>query len=247
MKKALKIILNVVVWIFVALAALMTVVSLVAQQNDDGLANLFGRAPVSVLTDSMSGTIEKGDVIFVEVLGNSADRAKVVVNDIITYRADLDGDGEIEKGEINTHRVVAVRDDEGFYYYTTKGDNPVTNPVNDKDEVPYDNVLAKYTGARVGGVGTVINYLRTPTGFLICIVIPLLLFFLYEIYNFIAAIVANRAAKSAAENEEEIKRRAVEEYLAQQTAAEHPAEADEAPAEADEAPAEAPQSTDKAE
>ena len=49
--------------------------------------------------------------------------------------------------------------------------------------------------------------------------LPLILFFLYELYNFISILTkerAKRAAVSAKETEEEIKRRAIEEYLRSQ-------------------------------
>jgi signal peptidase len=66
----------------------------------------------------------------------------------------------------------------------------------------------------------VINFLRSSLGFFLCIVLPLILFFLYELYNFISILVTERAKKAAgaapAIDEEEIKRRAVEEYLAKQ-------------------------------
>jgi signal peptidase len=77
-----------------------------------------------------------------------------------------------------------------------------------------------------------IGFLRSSLGFFLCIVLPLILFFLYELYRFIAILVTERAKKKpvSAETEEEIKRRAIEEYLKQQAAA-GAAPAAEAPAE----------------
>jgi signal peptidase len=123
---------------------------------------------------------------------------------------DLNGDGFME---LNTHRITAVRTNGGFVYYTTKGDN---NAIADTQEVRYDNVVGVYNGRRVPAVGAVLNFLQTPTGFLICVVIPLILFLLYEIYNFIRVMISMKSDKQNKEYEEEIKKKAIEEYLAQQ-------------------------------
>ena len=60
------------------------------------------------------------------------------------------------------------------------------------------------------------RFLRTKTGFFICILIPMALFFLFELYKFILVIVEIRRPAAQVLDEEEIKRRAIEEYLAQQ-------------------------------
>ena len=57
------------------------------------------------------------------------------------------------------------------------------------------------------------DFLRTKTGFFICILLPIALFFLYKL---IATIIEIKRPAITESDEEEIKRRAVEEYLAQQ-------------------------------
>ena len=111
-----------------------------------------------------------------------------------------------------------------------EGDDPYT--VNYADVIGYVKA-ADVEKAAIGGVGSMIGFLRSSLGFFLCIVLPLLLFFLYELYRFIAILVTERAKKKpvSSETEEEIKRRAIEEYLKQQAAA-GAAPAAEAPAEA---------------
>jgi signal peptidase len=62
--------------------------------------------------------------------------------------------------------------------------------------------------------------MQTPKGFLIVILLPLLVFFLYELYLFLRALLTLKAKKQeavlTAEQEEEIKRKAIEEYLQKQ-------------------------------
>ena len=111
--------------------------------------------------------------------------------------------------------------------FKTQGDNPETSHnMADNYDVKYADVIgyvreADVEDATVGGVGAVIGFLRSSLGFFLCVVLPLILFFLYELYNFISLITAERAKKKpvSAETEEEIKRRAIEEYLQQQAAA----------------------------
>lgn len=210
--KTLKVLGNVLLWIFVLIAAIMTIFAFSAQKNDNGVVNVFGKIPVTVLSDSMKGTFGKGTLIIDDAL-STEEKAGLQVNDIITFVTDLDGDGI---DELNTHRITQVSQREGYTYYTTMGDNRLTNTSEDEQEVRYDMVVGKYTGLKVPGLGSVISFLQTPTAFLLCIVLPLCLFFLYEIYRFISITVSMRTKKSVLADEEEIKKKAIEEYLAQQ-------------------------------
>ncbi|HCJ40556.1 MAG TPA: signal peptidase I, partial [Ruminococcus sp.] len=56
----------------------------------------------------------------------------------------------------------------------------------------------------------------TKTGFFVCIVIPMAVFFLVELYKFIVTLIELKKPALSEEDEEEIKKRAIEEYLAQQ-------------------------------
>ena len=69
----------------------------------------------------------------------------------------------------------------------------------------------------------------------------MILFFLYELYNFISILTSERAKKApiAKETEEEIKRRAIEEYLKSQQEAAAKAAAEQTAQPQPEAPAEA--------
>lgn len=212
-KKVLKIVGNVILWLFVLFAIFMTVLVFSSQANKDGLPNIMGKSMVTIQSDSMKPTFKTGDLIIDKVLTNE-EKAQMQVGDIITYYVDLNGDGN---NELNTHRIVESYQKDGHTYYVTKGDNTETNPVNDKDPVLSAYVLAKYTGTKLGGVGTVMNFLQTSTGFLVVVVLPLVLFFLFELYNFIAMVIRYKSkGKISAEQEDEIKKRAVEEYLRQQ-------------------------------
>lgn len=216
-KKILKTIINVFIWIFVVFSVFMTILAFAAQSNSDGIPAIGGKSFLTVETDSMSPTFSSGDLIIGQML-TSAEKENLQVGDIITFYSDLDGNGT---NEINSHRIVGINyDEEGrVESYVTRGDNKETNTENDKNPVAWQFVICKYTGTRVAKVGGFLSFLQTPKGFLIVIVLPLILFFLYEIYNFIMTLIGvkNLGKKHiTAADEELIKQRAIEEYLAQQ-------------------------------
>ena len=91
--------------------------------------------------------------------------------------------------------------------------------IRDRDDtytVYAGDIIGQWKGAKIGGFGKVMDFLRTKTGFFICILLPIALFFLFELYKLIATIIEIKRPAITESDEEEIKRRAVEEYLAQQ-------------------------------
>jgi signal peptidase len=227
-KKIAGIVGNVILWVFVVFSVLMTVLVFTAQGSEDGVPSLFGKSLLTIETESMEPTYKVGDLVFVTKLDDEA-KADLKPGDIITYRApiDINGDGVI--GDINTHRIETIDHKTGVI--VTKGDN---NDIADNEgdtayTIHKNDVIGKCTeDGKLSGVGNVLAFLRSSLGFFLCIVLPLILFFLYELYNFITILVAERAKKNASavskETEEEIKRRAIEEYLKAQAAAAAPAE-----------------------
>ena len=220
-KKILAIVANVLVWAFLILSILTTILAFTAQGSEDGVPALFGKSLVSVTTQSMEGTLNRGDLILLEKLPTGDSKRDLEVGTIITYHApiDLDGDGNI--GDINTHRIIGVQGNS----YVTKGDNNLL--ADNEGDHPYVVYFTDVIGVvdeddRIGGLGGVIAFLHSSLGFLLCIVVPLALFFLYELYRFATLLISERAARTpavSAEAEEEIKRRAIEEYLRAQAAA----------------------------
>lgn len=217
-KKILKIALNVFIWIFVVFSVFMTVLALAAQSNADGVPAIGGKCFLTVASNSMSPTFEEDDLIFGEML-TVEEKQTLQKGDVITFYADLDGNGSTE---LNSHRIVDFEYDANgkLKSYITKGDNTKTNVIED-DPVQWQFVIAKWSGKRIAGIGGVLSFLQTPKGFLIAIVLPLVLFFLYELYCFLKALLAMKAKKAeapaiSAEQEEAIKQKAIEEYLKQQ-------------------------------
>ncbi len=214
-KKVLGIAANVLMWAFLIFSALIMILVFASQGDRDGIPSLFGRSLITIESPSMSPTYKVGDMVFMEKLSDET-KKELQVGDIITYRApeDINGDGQI--GDINTHRIESVDHSDGTI--VTKGDN---NLIADKYTIGYNDIIGKCTDTgKIGGLGNVINFLRSSLGFFLCIVLPLILFFVYELYSVISLIVTERAKKQGVskEAEEEIKRKAIEEYLKSQNA-----------------------------
>ena len=217
-KKVGGIVANVLIWLFVAFSVIVTILVFAAQGNADGIPELFGKTLITIETDSMEPKIGKGSLVLLTKL-EPGEIYEIGENDIITYRSPVDLNNDGKAGDINTHRIV-YNDTENFYFIT-KGDN---NDLKDNEGdnpyvVKYTDVIGKCTEKdAIGGIGAVIGFLRSSVGFLVCIVLPLVLFFLFELYNLISIIITERAKRApvSGEVEEEIKLRAIEEYLRSQ-------------------------------
>ena len=214
-KKVWGIIGNVVMWLFIAFAVVVTIFAFSAQSSSDGIPTIGDKVMSPVLSDSMSPTFNKGDIIFSRKLAD-ADKSTLEVGQIITFKADLDNNGTTE---INTHRIVNVIKDGGYVSYKTKGDN---NFAEDSYDVSSTDVISVYDenkDTRIPLLGSILNFLLTPAGFFIVIVIPLILFFIFEIVMFVRKLleVKNAGKKQITEEDEElIKQKAIEEYIRSQ-------------------------------
>ena len=221
-KKILTIVANVLVWAFVVVSLLITVMVFAAQNSDDGVPSLFGVSLINIETGSMKDTYFEGDLVFMTKL-TKEEKLNLQPGQIITFRTSVDINNDGKAGDINTHRIYAKID--GTLSYVTKGDNNLIpdNEGNNPYTVHVDDIIGVCTEeGKLPGVGGALKFLRSSLGFFLCIVLPLILFFLYELYRFITVLIAEKKKNDqvkASESEEEIKRRAIEEYLAAQAAA----------------------------
>lgn len=204
MKKALKITFNILSWIVLIFALIITLLVFTADRNN-GVSTLLGFMPFTVESDSMKPTFEKNDLIICREVDDINSLAE---NDVITFWTIIDG-----KKVKNTHRIVEVCDSGNTRSFITRGDN---NGANDDISVYPADIIGKWTNVKISGFGKVMSFLRTKTGFFICILIPMALFFLFELYKMIVTIIEIKRPALSAADEEEIKRKAVEEYLKEQ-------------------------------
>lgn len=171
MKKTLNIVKNILVWLVVLAAVLMLIVTVISattvNRND---RSLFGYRMYIVTSDSMAATdFNAGSLIFSKEVSPS----ELKEGDIVTFISqNTDSFGEILTHKIR--RLTKTADGTpGFITYGT------TTDTNDEAVVTYPYVLGKYTG-KVAGLGTFFNFLKTPTGYLLCIFLPFMLIIAYE-------------------------------------------------------------------
>ena len=210
MKKAWNIISTVFVWIMVIVAVCMMVFTIISvntfNRND---RNIFGYRCYIVLSDSMSATdFNAGDLVLVK----SVDPTTLVEGDIIAYQSQ----NPENYGATVTHKIRAKTVDrngnQGFITYGT------TTNVDDETVVTYPFVLGKYEFA-LPKVGTFFQFLKTPQGYIICILIPFLLLIIYQGLNCVKIFKMYKAEQMAELQAEkdalEAQRKQSEEMMAQ--------------------------------
>lgn len=200
--EVLKKILNIIIDIFIILVVIVSAVvaALTLSQRANGVPMIFGYVPLSVQTDSMSPTLEVGDLI----IGKKADpkTEEYQKGDIITYWTSIvDKEKGTKTSFINTHRIIGetVNKASGEPLYITKGDH---NDLKDNFRVAKSSVISVWQrngaddGIRISKMGNVLTYLRKPSGFFICVVLPMAVFFIYELVRFITNLIAYNKSKS---------------------------------------------------
>lgn len=188
-RKTVAIVLDVVLWVLIAVAALFAAVTLTARQNN-GVPRVFGYSPVVVLSNSMKGNAAQdfsaGDLIFIR----KADTSTLKVGDVVSFWTLING-----KRQIDTHRIVSIDRGDAIPRFTTKGDNVSSNDADAK--APAD-IVGIYCG-KIAGAGFVMNFLSSTWGIFFCLVLPLLAFFIWRLVKLILAIVEYRTAKDEGE------------------------------------------------
>src|SRR5574344_272193 len=107
LNKVIEIILNILIFIIFILVVLAGTYAIQTKLLKKDYANILGYTGFEVITGSMSGTIEIGDVVVVKI--NKDVNSEVKTNDIIVYR---------QGKSFVTHRVIEIKKDT----IITKGD-----------------------------------------------------------------------------------------------------------------------------
>ena len=191
LKKTGTVVISVLLWVIILVAALYAFTTMATRDNQN-VSNLMGYTPLVVKSDSMAPTFSAGDLIFIK----KCDTATLKEGDIICFHTIIDNEYAL-----NTHRIQKIDTVGDARSYTTLGDN--NNGITDTHIISDGDIVGKYVG-HLKNAGKVMDFLSSSTGFLIVIVLPMLLFFIYQVYNLIMIsirlkkAVAVEAAKEAA-------------------------------------------------
>ena len=190
-KKIGKLVANILSWVVVAFAIgimIFTIVSVNTFDKND--RSVFGHRMYIVLTGSMSKSEKNADMKIhfnagdVVIIKNVSDKEKLELEggQIIAFMSQ----NEESFGATVTHMIRERKYDENtgeFIGYVTFGTNTDTN---DKVVVEPEYVLGTYAG-KLPYVGTFFQFLRTPAGYVLFILIPFLLIIGYNGYSAIRA------------------------------------------------------------
>ena len=179
-KRVAGVLLSILLWAVILLPALFAFTTL-ATRDTTKVASLAGFTPMSVQSDSMSPTFNKGDLILVR----KCDTDSLKTGDIVTFHTIINNEYAL-----NTHRISEIYTQNGAHSYVTKGDN---NSIADTHLISDGDIVGRYVG-RLPGFGYVVDFLSGSTGFLLVIVLPLLVFFIYQVYHLITVAIELKKA-----------------------------------------------------
>ena len=189
-KKIINIVVNVILVIAIVLAAVCTYVSFVSTSGS-GVPSILGIRPFTVQSDSMYPVLQPGDLIIDTAV---KEPATLKIDDIVTYWTIIDGERVL-----NTHRITGIYDGGTYRIFETKGDR---NTIADPLTVHESEIVGKFK-FRIPGVGKVLDYLQTSTGFLLIIVLPVLLFFIFHLVQFFRVLFEYQNVKMLIKYEQE--------------------------------------------
>ena len=189
-KDILNTVVNVFLVVAIVLAAMCTYASYVSSSGN-GVPSILGVRVFSIQTESMYPALLPGDLVFGTAVKDPSELRR---DDIITYWTVISGERVL-----NTHRIHNIYDGGGYLIFETKGDN---NTAADALTVHEAEIVAKYS-FRVGGLGKFFDYLQTSTGFLIVVVVPVFLFFLFHLVQFFRVLFEYQNVKNRIKYEQE--------------------------------------------
>ena len=197
MKNILKTLWNIIEVLIIVYVIFLT--SCILFRNKFGFTQ-FGKYTISPIDGTTAKYVENtksGDLLIVK----SSD--DIVKGDRIYYYATVN-----DRYVIRTGIVEKIQKDDYNSLYTI--DTLVTGDKKNKLYVAHTRVLGKYANA-MGAIGSIMSFLITRIGFLLFVLLPILLVFVYQIYEFV--IVLNYERKDQTPPKKHVKEETKSEEL----------------------------------
>ncbi len=214
LKKGFKITGTVVFYAFIAILLLFSVANIRQTDKAKDYPNIFGRGFLQVESDSMTGKNDDsfviGDLIVVKKATTKRIN-KLEVGDIITFYDYKAQDDVNRKSFLNSHRIVEVRTTNSGKVFITQGDKAVESGLvyNPNDQL-YNVTIERYFDvvsdtqvkgiyvSKVEGFGNVVNHISN--NFFWYVVLPILLFLVFEVFVVVKNVLDLRDEKNKANN-----------------------------------------------
>ena len=226
MKKVANTIVNILLVVVLIFSATITVMVLTSTFNGERIPSIGNKAVLTIETDSMEGPYGFGvnDVVIIDRI--TEEQAKnLQVGQVITFHTSIleyevllthrivgvyyHGDMRyyLTRGDntpSNDSEYVAAKSIVGVWndWHTTEADNkevlnaePKVTNIDELGKLPADPARP-LTGKTIKGLGGVLKFLSSQTGFMVCIIVPLALFFIYQLYKLFSMISENKAKKA---------------------------------------------------
>ncbi len=229
-RKALRIILDVITGLFVVCAIFTLAISVVSKKDSDGTATIFGTQLRFVQSDSMAKcdqtdvseykikSIPVKSCVFVEVMPEDETKKEewlsdIEVGDVLTFKYVI-----TSKQETITHRVVSIVDkDTGGYIITLEGDNKasdtgVLQQVIDTSKTDSPNYIIGKVVGQSYVLGVIIYAFKTPLGIALICIVPCLIIIIFNVGRIIKVCSKDKkekalvAAKSKDDQIEQLKK-----------------------------------------
>ena len=232
-KKVINILLNILLYLFIAVCIFSLAVTLFSKKDADGAAEIFGYQMRVITSDSMA-ECELTDVsaydikdipirsmVFVELVPEDESDANewysdLKVGDVLTFKYVYTHQVTI------THRITSITEkDNGGYVIELAGDNK--NSDSDQLYQIIDTSVPNninYVVGKVSGtsflLGFIVSLLKPPLGIIFIIIVPCLIIIALEILKIVSAYTAERRKRDEEEKMkkdselEELRRRLAE-------------------------------------
>ena len=171
MRKILKILFKIVLWLMISVCLLLAVILFIAKRDSDGTATVFGYQMRIVGSPSMESCAETdvsefeikdipvGSVIFIEVVPEENSEAwyeSLKVGDVLTFRYTY------LQEEVFTHRIIKISEKEGgMYEITLRGDNKNSDLNTLEQTIDQDQIIGKVVGQSYA-LGLILGVLKVP-------------------------------------------------------------------------------------
>lgn len=198
LKKVFYTLINVVSVLIIIGAVGVLIIVLMTKPGET--PSIGGYMALRVTTGSMAPTYDVDTLIVVK----KTDPSKVKEGDVISFYS---SDPALN-GAVNTHRVVAVKQEDGHYTYQTKGDG---NNAVDPYEADGDYLLGTVVASSLF-LGKLVRLVSNPLIFILIIIIPLVVMLFVNLIRTISY-----AKKIAKEEEEAAVREMVEQIKEKKT------------------------------
>ena len=229
-RKAVRIILDVITGLFVVCAIFTLAISVVSKKDSDGTATIFGTQLRFVQSDSMAKcdqtdvseykikSIPVKSCVFVEVMPEDENKKEewlsdIEVGDVLTFKYVI-----TSKQETITHRVVSIVDkDTGGYIITLEGDikasdTGVLQQVIDTSKTDSPNYIIGKVVGQSYVLGVIIYAFKTPLGIALICIVPCLIIIIFNVGRIIKVCSKDKkekalvAAKSKDDQIEQLKK-----------------------------------------